>query len=127
MRKAAVRETTSLGNANATPSQVEWAMRAENTQGSGKSKDQTGATSSSNQGSERPSYNSALFVPPAPSNVSSIISTGSTRSAIGKIAFHWPGRPHSSEPDAEGKVVYNCPYCFDRLEMEVAQDKKKWR
>lgn len=123
-RKAAVRETVPLEDTNAAPSQIERILSEESKQGSGGSTQQNGA---SNRGSERPSYDSALYVPPAPSTVSSTFSTGSTRSAIGKIAFYWPSRPHPSEPDAEGKVVYKCPYCFDHLEVEEAQDKKKWR
>jgi hypothetical protein len=126
IRKAAVQQTVSRVNTQPTPSQIEQNVSVDNKRDHGGLSKRIGVSGPSNQGSERPSFNSTLFEPPR-STVSSRISTGSTRSVAGDIQFHWPGRPNPGDPDPGGRVVYECPYCFDHLEVEEAQDKKRWR
>lgn len=126
IRKAAAQQTVTRMNTQPTPSQIERNMSTDDKRDQGGLPKHIGSSGPSDQGSERPSYNSALFEPPR-STVSSRISTYSTRSVAGDIQLHWPSRPGPSDPDLTGRLVYRCPYCFDYLEVDEAKNKKKWR
>ncbi|OCL09885.1 hypothetical protein AOQ84DRAFT_10949 [Glonium stellatum] len=84
------------------------------------------ASAQPTQASITPTFKSELFNPPK-SNISSVISSGTTLSAVGDVKFYWPGLPTRRMEDLEGNLVFECPYCFDTLEKEEALKKEKWR
>jgi len=78
------------------------------------------------QGSAVPTFKSELLEPPK-SMASSVVSVGSTFSTAGDMRIYWPALPKTRSKDAEGNPFYECPYCFDALEVEETRRKSKWR